>query len=75
MEKAKLYTLRVHKMSNVVTCDIEGEDLQYADMSPSHHGVQCNHIGGTMEFDLILEKCKQISTLMKEVMFLNNSIK
>lgn len=51
--------------------NIDGENLIYAQVGTTHHGLQCNHIGNTTEHNLIQEKCKKISELFREITELN----
>ena len=51
--------------------DIEGDNLSYSRMYPSHHGLQCNHIEGDENYSLILEKCAQVVKLCDEINLLN----
>jgi hypothetical protein len=51
--------------------DIEQENLSYSDCSPTHHGLQCNHLGGTKEHTEILALCKEVVNLVKKIDKLN----
>lgn len=54
-------------VGGVKCLDIDGKNLVYAEMGLSHHGVQCNFTGGTLEHEAILQKCRQIVLLFKEI--------
>jgi len=47
---------------------IESDNLAYSEIGASLYGVQCNSI---KNHDEILEKCRQIATLIREVDALN----
>lgn len=72
MNRTQHYMLRKHKLNGAWNFDIEQENLVYADCAPTHHGLQCNHIGGTPEHVEIMSLCDQIVELMKKVDALNN---
>jgi hypothetical protein len=71
MTRLGKYTLDVTLINNTACCDIDGRDLIYTDVK-SHHGLQCNHIGGTPEHNRIIELCKQVSELMKQIHSINH---
>jgi hypothetical protein len=56
----------------VPTCDIESDNLDYADFH-SHDGLQCNHVGGTTTYNEILERARKVSRLIKEIHELNTT--
>ncbi len=60
------------KLGVHTTFDIEQKNLQYADFPPTHHGLQCNYVGGTPEHDKITLLCKQVVDIMKEIDSINN---
>ena len=66
------YILRKHKFGNRWCFDIEQENLIYSDCSPTHHGMQCNFVGGTKEHDEIMSLCDQITALIKKVDEINS---
>ena len=51
--------------------NIDGHDLNYAQLGETHHGVQCNHVGGTARHRLIQRKLKKIADLFKDINHLN----
>ena len=52
---------------------IDNENLQYSDCSPTHHGLQCNHVGCTEQYEQIQKLCEQIVGLIKQVDILNGN--
>lgn len=54
--------------------NIDGHELVYSQLGNTHHGMQCNHVGGTEAHKLITEKCKQITELFKEIDNLNKQL-
>lgn len=51
--------------------NIEGKGLNYVQLGKTHHGLQCNHYGGTSKHRLIQRKMNQVAKLLSEVKFLN----
>lgn len=66
------YILRRHKdkLGNSLF-DIENPNLIYVDMTPTHTGLQCNHVGDTTEYNQIRELCKELVTILKKIDQLN----
>lgn len=56
-----------------VLFDIESKDLLYSDFSPTHHGLQCNHVGRTETHEEIMKLCKQMCDIVKKIDALNNA--
>lgn len=50
--------------------NIDGHDLLYTQLGESHHGLQCNFTSEDPRFRLVLEKCKEIAKLVRDVEFL-----
>lgn len=65
------YLLRSHLLAGNRNFDIMGPNLVYSDCSPTHHGLQCNHRGGTPEHVEMLELCSQLTELIKKIDKLN----
>lgn len=65
------YIFRKHKLRGEWCFDIEQENLHYSDCSPTHHGLQCNHMGGTPEYQEIFDLCDQVVVMMKRIDELN----
>ncbi len=55
-----------------MTFDIETENLSYCDASFTHHGLQCNHVGGTETHEKIMDLCKQMVGIARKIDLLNN---
>jgi len=66
------YLIRKHKLNGIFCYDIEQENLIYADCSPTHHGLQCNHVSGTDEYEKIYKLCDQLNDIIREIDKLNN---
>jgi len=73
MDNNKDYLIRKHKLSGRWNFDIENENLVYSDCSPTHHGLQCNFVGGTPQYDKIMSLCEKLSKIIKEIDEINNS--
>jgi hypothetical protein len=71
MNKDENYVLRKHKLNGRWNFDVEQENLIYSDCAPTHHGLQCNHIGGTEKHTQILELCSQMVEIIKKIDELN----
>lgn len=72
MNNTSNYTFRKHKLNGNICFDIEQENLIYSDCTPTHHGLQCNHVGGTPEHDELLKRCDEVVRLLKIIDKLNN---
>lgn len=72
MNNTQHYFFRKHKLHGQWNFDIESENLIYSDCSPTHHGLQCNHPGGSKEYTEIMKMCDQVVDLMKKIDELNN---
>ncbi len=72
VNKTKHYLFYKHKLGAHTNFDIEQENLIYSDCSPTHHGLQCNHVGGTPEHGEIQNLCSQVVDLIKKIDALNN---
>ncbi len=68
----KDYILRKHKIGESINFDIEHDELNYADCSPTHHGLQCNHMGGSETYNEIQELCVELVNIIKKIDKLNN---
>ena len=53
------------------TFDIDGENLVYASLGTTHHGLQCNHGGAHPNHELMLVKLKEVVDLLLEIEELN----
>ena len=51
--------------------NIDGQDLVYAQLGETHHGLQCNYCGDNPKHRLITRKLKKIAELFKEIESLN----
>lgn len=51
--------------------DIEQKNLTYAQIGTTHHGLQCNHRGGTKKYNEIMKLCVQITDAIKKIDELN----
>ncbi len=51
--------------------NIDGDQLTYAQIGTTHHGLQCNYIGGSPRHRLIISKLKKVSELLKQIEDLN----
>lgn len=51
--------------------NIDGRDLIYSQLGKNHHGMQCNTGGDDERHQQIIEKCKQITELFREIESLN----
>lgn len=51
--------------------NIDGKNLTYVQLSKTHHGLQCNHEGGTAKHRLIQRKMNKVAKLLEEVELLN----
>lgn len=71
MNNTSDYLIKRMKLNGVWSFDIEHKDLIYADFSPSHHGLQCNHTGGTPEYSEIMVLCDQVIELIKKIDVIN----
>ncbi len=71
VNKTKHYLFVKSKLGANTTFDIEQGNLMYADFSPTHHGLQCNHVGGTPEYEEIQKLCLQVVDLIKKIDILN----
>jgi hypothetical protein len=65
------YVIRKHKLNGIWNFDIENQNLIYCDMSPTHHGLQCNHEGDKPEYNEIMILCDQIVNIIKRIDELN----
>ena len=61
----------VSRFGNNPSLDIDGENLVYATMGSTHHGLQCNYRGGHPNHKLILRKLKEVEDLLIEIETLN----
>jgi hypothetical protein len=66
------YILRKHKLGESINFDIEHSELNYADCSPTHHGLQCNHMGGSEKYIEIQGLCKELVNIIKKIDVLNS---
>ena len=71
MNNSNDYLLRKHKFCGNWNFDIESKNLVYADCAPTHHGLQCNFVGGCEEYNRIMELCKQLTEIIKEIDLIN----
>lgn len=71
MNQNQNYLLRKHKLGDNLCFDIEQENLVYSD-SVSHHGLQCNHVGGTKKHKEIMKLCEGVVFLIKKIDALNS---
>ena len=55
--------------------NIDGHELIYSQLGEKHHGMQCNVSGDDERHSLILDKCKQITELFREIEALNIELK
>lgn len=67
----KDYVLRAHILRDNLNFDIEHPELNYADCSPTHHGLQCNHMGGSETYNEIQELCQELVKIIKRIDELN----
>lgn len=51
--------------------NIDGHELVYCQLGETHHGTQCNHVGGTSRHRLIQSKLKKITELFRDIDYLN----
>lgn len=51
--------------------NIDGNDLNYAQLGEHHHGLQCNVRGDNPKHEIIQKKCKEIANLFREIEQLN----
>jgi len=65
------YFFRKHRLGKMWNFDIESVNLIYSDCT-THHGLQCNHMGDTPEYEKIMELSSQVVKLIKEIDKLNN---
>lgn len=68
----KNYTLRKHKLRDNINFDIEHEELIYDDCSPTHHGLQCNHMGDSETYNEIQKLCVELVNIIKKIDALNS---
>ncbi len=71
MFRTNNYVFRKHKLGDATNFDIFQNNLDYVDCSPTHHGLQCNHIGGTPEYEEIMKLCDQAVEIIKRIDKLN----
>lgn len=74
MNNTEHYFFRKHKLSGGWNFDIENKNLIYSDCSPTHHGLQCNFVGGHETYDKIMKLCDEIVEKIKELDKLNNNV-
>ena len=51
--------------------NIDGHELYYSQLGETHHGLQCVVRPDNDDYKLMLEKCKQIAQLFREIDELN----
>jgi hypothetical protein len=61
----------VSRFGNNPSLDIDGENLVYATMGSTHHGLQCNYRGNHPNHKLMLRKLKEVEDLLIEIETLN----
>jgi hypothetical protein len=59
-------------LDGTVRFDIENKNLVYANMKPTHHGLQCNLTDENPNYSEIMEMCNEITELIKKIDKLNN---
>lgn len=69
------YFFNKHKLSGKICFDIENENLAYSDMSPTHHGLQCNFVGGEVEYEVLMKLCEEVVSGIKGIDRINNAQK
>ena len=65
------YKLVKNKLGNNYVFDIEHRNLVYADCYPTHHGLQCNHLGDSEKYKQIMNLCMQLNEIIKKIDELN----
>jgi len=64
-----IYTIKkAYHWTNDKELEITSNNLLYIEAGESHHGVQCSNLDN---YNKILEKCKQIVCLIREIDTLN----
>lgn len=66
MQTLETFKISIRKIGDVILCDINSENLDYADFGKAD-GLQCNHPGDSDAYKLILRDCRHIADVVKNI--------